>query len=33
MDLFLIVIILAVLVLGGGWMLHAWDNRSRRRWF
>jgi hypothetical protein len=25
--------ILAVLILGSGWMLCAWDNRSRRRWF
>jgi hypothetical protein len=33
MDFLLIVIILAVLILGSGWMLRAWDNRSRPRWF
>ena len=30
---FLLIIILPVLILNNGWMLRAWDNRSRPRWF
>jgi hypothetical protein len=30
--LLIIIIIIQVLIFGCGWMVHAWDNRSRRRW-